>query len=354
MNAIFTRLAREVAEHGVAHSATEPLDAERYIVCDNQGKQALKSAKVVRIERVAGHGVLALFELDSAFVFTMPERFSLIDDEDVVERLSNAGLSALVFSNDKTDFAEFDVADLVDKVFGSRGEYSVDAIAKYFVPHCHFRARESLGLAAVSEAEVWSRCQSVYARAVVRNSHRSVWPDELKNIFDAVACGPARQYVGSSLVSLALAISPEHRFLEAYRAIEALLPVVLMERLHEASNSGSKAPNPESGLLSAVPARKLYDALEQALGWRLPQERALKTLMSRLPDDDKKIIGRDIDVTPDHIARAVFEARNQIAHGRLPPRRVKDGDGLLRAALRIVAAAYQNIQIPASWFEQDS
>lgn len=344
MEALFARLASEVETRGQAHAVTEPLDAERFILGNDLEQDALKNARLLEVERVPGHGVVALFKWRSQFVFSIPvSPVALGGSEDVTEPLDNAGLSSLLFVHDESNLVVPDPLELVNEIFGDKGGYAVGRVAKFFAPHRHFRTRSSLDSGVV--VETWSRCQSVCARGIVAADSGSVWRSDLKVLFEQAASGSAAGVVGAGLLALSVASTPAHRYLEAYRCVEALFPVITIEDLL------AKMP----AEAATVSRSDLIDTLEDTLQWRLRQDTTLERLVARLPSADVEAIGADVGAEPgaSAVAKKLFKARNRVAHGTLLSTKLAEAEAYLRAALRLVASAYGHISIPRAWFATD-
>lgn len=340
--ALFGRLAAEVRRSDNERYATAPLDALRFVEGGALEKDALATAKLLRLETVPGKGALALLNWQRRNVFCLPSvvRAGVDDAEDVDDPFENAGLSCLLFAEEKTPIAVSDPLQLVEYVFGTEGGYKFDIVAQFFSGFLFYRARSSLDNSPV--AEVWSRCQALCA-PLLRPPGGAYWTKEVVSEFEKTCRGPAAQVAGASLLSAAQASSWGHCFLEVYRSVEALFVVMSVEDLV------NRLPAEVAGAKRA----KLVDAIEESLQWRPKQDATLERLVSRLPDADVGRMAVQLGVEKGAVARTIYKARNKIAHGALRESPVGDPIRHLTACLQLVQSAYMNNPVPSLWLEDD-
>ena len=341
---LFGRLAAEVRRTDNERHATESLDADRFVSGNEEDKDALSHAKLLRLERVPGLGSLALIVWRGRYIFGLPSALVANADhvEDVTDSFTNSGLACLLFAEEETPLAVDDPLQLVEFIFGTKGEYKFETVSKFFPSFTYYWTRSSLDGSKLGE--MWSRCQAFCASSMLL-AHNSHWPPNSLALFTQACCGPAARVVGASLLAAAVAATWSHTFLEVYRAIEAVFPVICVE-----------------DLLKKLPAETattrrtdLVEALEDALQWRLRQDATLERLIARLSAPDADAIGARLGVARDKVARSISRARNRVAHGALnqSPPDDRDRAALLSACLMLVHSAYSTVPVSELWLVVD-
>lgn len=340
--AIFRRLAAVV--EAAALVPPMPLAAGRFILGGDQDTEALKSAKLLRNERVSAIGSASLLEWDTRHYFALPRIASIQvgADQEVIAEVQNGGLASLIFVDGETDLAGLSALEVVEHIFGAEGGYPLETVAPFFVPHRLYQAHPSLD--GMREAELWSRCQALCALGLVEGMASTAAPlNACRTNFGNACRSGAAKVAGSGLLAAAVAGTWGHAFLEVYRAIEILFPVMCVEDF--------LATLPPAA--AAAPRQALLEALENTLQWRLRQETALKRLVGKLPKPVTDSLAQRIGVGADaeKVATAIYKARNGIAHGALVSAPVANKDAFLAVCIDLLCAAYDAVIIPEEWLQ---
>ncbi|WP_041237854.1 hypothetical protein [Gloeothece citriformis] len=347
---IFHQLASFVEKNNTG----TPIDIsqKRCIQTDDFEKEWLKKLKVKETQPILPNFKTASFEFDNKEYFVVvgwesePETIN----ENIAEAIQlielNAGIvTALLFELKILVRKKSDAYAIINNIFYPPLEEIIEEIIKvdfrivvdFFEPIFVYEISIDSPFFNIDQQKIL-KLSGLYISVNKENSFLN-FSEQTSLMFERIFLEGSTTIPYDNIVFSLVAVYWKYCFLDIYRCIERLYPIVILKTLHQ--NLGIK-----TSLL------EFASNIEQYIGWRPRENEAINQLMDELPEDIVKLfqeIKQFLEQTTEgKLGDFIYKIRNSIVHFRPATQAIEldeeNWDKLIRASLLAIEYWYDKYE----------